>query len=577
MKRILLFCHYNKFNLLSEYIIYWLKELKPLFEKIVFISNSPIPKDKIGILKEYVNDIIERENKGFDFGAWKDAILEEGWEYLGKYDSITLMNDTCFGPLFPLEKVYEQMEEKDIDFWGMTAHNQTKKGMPGTNGPIPFHIQSYFMVFNRSVVKSDIFKSFWENVKYYKDVNRVIQEYETQLTKILSKNFKFSTYIKPLKDYKQDMTSILPDFLVEKGCPFIKIKAFTLYKNPRYLISLINKLSKYPVDLIFKHINSIFQPDISLKVDNRLVIADEYKVSIEKVPVLKVAIHIHSFYLDIFEECLKRIKENNILADLYITTDTDDKKREIIELIEKYGIKDLLKGVFVFPNRGRDILPWLKISDRLEGYDIVGHFHTKKTSLAENSIGNNWRNQVFDCMIDSFSIVSDMFYTNNNLGILIMDVPEVFLDAIFLEKLGSKNRSYLEKILERMKLKKQIDFNCIGKFPIFSYGTMFWYRPAALKPLFDLKLKDEDFPPEPIPVDGTIAHAIERLPVYIAWATGYDFRIITTKDRVLSLFDVQKIFPADRKLFKLWLRGTLKKVPILYSIVFRLYSFFKKL
>ena len=48
------------------------------------------------------------------------------------------------------------------------------------------------------------------------------------------------------------------------------------------------------------------------------------------------------------------------------------------------------------------------------------------------------------------------------------------------------------------------------------YGTHVLVSSDALQPLFDLKLKEEDFPEEPLPIDGTIAHAIERLPVYIA-------------------------------------------------------------
>ena len=75
------------------------------------------------------------------------------------------------------------------------------------------------------------------------------------------------------------------------------------------------------------------------------------------------------------------------------------------------------------------------------------------------------------------------------------------------------------------------------------YGTMFWYRPEALKPLFDLNLTEQDFPEEPLPVDGTIAHAIERLPVYIAWSQGYDFRIAIHKDNIMSGFEYLEIKP----------------------------------
>jgi len=44
----------------------------------------------------------------------------------------------------------------------------------------------------------------------------------------------------------------------------------------------------------------------------------------------------------------------------------------------------------------------------------------------------------------------------------------------------------------------------------FPVGTMFWARPIALKPLFDLNFSWEDYPEEPLPYDGTLLHAIER-------------------------------------------------------------------
>lgn len=50
---------------------------------------------------------------------------------------------------------------------------------------------------------------------------------------------------------------------------------------------------------------------------------------------------------------------------------------------------------------------------------------------------------------------------------------------------------------------------------------MFWFRPKALRPLFDHDWKYEDFPKEPNETDGTILHAIERLYGFTAQDQGY--------------------------------------------------------
>ena len=81
----------------------------------------------------------------------------------------------------------------------------------------------------------------------------------------------------------------------------------------------------------------------------------------------------------------------------------------------------------------------------------------------------------------------------------------------------------LPGLLERMGISGNID----PKTVLYSFGTMMWYRPKALKPLFDLNLKYKDFPEEPIGVGGTIAHAIERLPALVALGTGCYGRFFT--------------------------------------------------
>ena len=52
-------------------------------------------------------------------------------------------------------------------------------------------------------------------------------------------------------------------------------------------------------------------------------------------------------------------------------------------------------------------------------------------------------------------------------------------------------------------------------------GTMFWFRPKALKPLFDKDWDYKDFPPEPNKIDGTLLHAVERVYPFAAQQAGY--------------------------------------------------------
>ena len=53
---------------------------------------------------------------------------------------------------------------------------------------------------------------------------------------------------------------------------------------------------------------------------------------------------------------------------------------------------------------------------------------------------------------------------------------------------------------------------------------MFWARVDAVLPLFTNNLSD-NFPNEKGQADGTLAHAIERLWVYIAEYSGYTYSL----------------------------------------------------
>ena len=55
----------------------------------------------------------------------------------------------------------------------------------------------------------------------------------------------------------------------------------------------------------------------------------------------------------------------------------------------------------------------------------------------------------------------------------------------------------------------------------FPVGTMFWSRGSAIRRLFEMGLEWKDYPPEPIPTDGTILHALERLLPFLVEDSGY--------------------------------------------------------
>jgi lipopolysaccharide biosynthesis protein len=69
------------------------------------------------------------------------------------------------------------------------------------------------------------------------------------------------------------------------------------------------------------------------------------------------------------------------------------------------------------------------------------------------------------------------------------------------------NWIFAKELIERMGVGGTLRTGSIN-FPV---GTMFWARTQALEPFLKLNLQWENYPEEPLPYDGSMLHAIERL------------------------------------------------------------------
>ncbi|MCH8488220.1 MAG: rhamnan synthesis F family protein [Candidatus Cyclonatronum sp.] len=562
MRRILLFAHYNKYDELSAYVLHWLEALQESYETRIVISGSALGQADTQRLLAVCDEVLFFEGPGKDFGAWRFGLLEKGPAFFEAYDSITLMNDSCLGPLFPILPVLEEMEATGADFWGITQARQDAAAeglaaMPKSVVPVKGqnslrYLQSYFMVFQKTAARSEAFRSFWEQLTFGKPEARqakaMVPE-EARLTDILLKaGFSCEVFIPTETDrgirLLPDISLCHPDILIEKRSPFIRIKSLPLFEYPKYLKRVLAARTDYDIQLLEACIMQNYPPHASIHVADHLLPLLQTNGSgavqakeVSARPKLRVAVHFHVFYPDLFEELLPQLARVRYPFDLYITTDTPEKKVLLSSLIAGHAPQLALAEVRVMPNRGRDILPWLQLSDVLSAYDVAGHFHTKKTINRPGYFGGCWHDELLSSLVLPMDEILHHMEQDAGLGVVITDAPVVFRKRL-LSLLGDVNHSTMKMLWERMGLKKEFRFEA-HELPVMPYGSMFWYRPKALQPLFDLGLQPEDFPEEPIAADGTLAHAIERMPVYIAWDQGYSFRVVMHPDFALSGFENQ--------------------------------------
>ncbi|MGB7800486.1 glycoside hydrolase family 99-like domain-containing protein [Buttiauxella sp.] len=214
----------------------------------------------------------------------------------------------------------------------------------------------------------------------------------------------------------------------------------------------------------------------------------------------KLAVVIHAFYLDILEEMiaeLQSVTEWNI--KLFVTTPYQN-EQEAQALLQTSG---LAYHLLPLENRGRDVLPFLKIMNVVnqEGYNYLVKVHTKRSEHRED--GDKWRDDLFSKLITSAAIdnAMDIFREQPKVGII---GPEGHI--VPMNFYWGSNAEKVEKLCYRMGYKLD-DIREIN----FVAGTMFFARVDTIKPLLGLGLTDDDFDMEAGQIDGTIAHAIERV------------------------------------------------------------------
>lgn len=226
----------------------------------------------------------------------------------------------------------------------------------------------------------------------------------------------------------------------------------------------------------------------------------------------RVAIHAHLFYPDLCSDLVRRLKSNQTACDLIVTTDTAAKRVQLQDILRNYAFARA--EVRVVPNRGRDIGPLLTaLGSDLLGYDLIGHVHGKRsTDLSGTVRGDEWREFLWQNLIGDlhpmFDRIVAAFAQSCDLGLVFPSDPNTFG--------WDENRANAKILAERMGWRSPLPDGF--DFPA---GTMFWARPEALRPLLELGLTWDDYPPEPVAGDGTILHALERLVPFASTLAGF--------------------------------------------------------
>lgn len=537
VKRLIIYFIYDKQGIVDDYIIYMLEALKEHSHEIAVVVNGKLTPESREKLNRITSIIIVRENKGLDVWAYKTVLDYYGWSKLIEYDEVIMMNFTIMGPVYPLSEMFQTMSAKDLDFWGITMYHKYKEGDPfGTIecGYIPDHIQSHFIAVRTSMLKSIEFQTYWDNMQEIKDYRDAVGCHEAMFTKRFSeKGFKWDVYADMGETYNNHpILCATRTMLEEKRCPVFKRRSFmqnysnilhdTFGQEAVEAYEYIDQHTEYDVNLIWDNILRVEnQADIKKNMQLNYILDSRNGVDIsETLRKKKIALVLHFYFEDLAEYCLHYAKSMPKEADIYVTVG-NEKKKKLIE--ETFSVLENKVEVILIGNRGRDVSALLVgTKEFIMNYDYVCFVHDKKvTQLLPETIGAGFSYKCFENLLPTKAFVENVIQTfeeHPRAGLLTPPPPNHGDYYITLGLEWGKNFEITQNLAKKLGLTVPISED---KEPIAPLGTMFWFRPRAMKLLFEQNWEYKDFPPEPNEIDGTLLHAIERIYSYVVQQEGY--------------------------------------------------------
>ncbi len=214
-------------------------------------------------------------------------------------------------------------------------------------------------------------------------------------------------------------------------------------------------------------------------------------------PIQQPAVHLHAWYLETLPEVLSALRDAALPWRIVVTTPAQQ-----VDAVQQALVAHGLQGeVMAVDNHGRDILPFLEVAELLQGqHDVILKLHTKRSSHRSN--GDQWRQELLQRLVQDgrAARIHAAFQADPGLG---MVVAEGHLLPV-AQYVGG-NGPALQRLQVRLGL------HAAAGDGRFGAGSMGWWRLQALRPLLDAHLYRSNFDAEHGQIDGTLAHAVERV------------------------------------------------------------------
>ncbi|MCT2084702.1 rhamnan synthesis F family protein [Microbacterium enclense] len=537
-RRLVVYVVYDRRGGVDEYVVHALAGLREHAARILVVVNGKLTPEGRARLEPVSDEVLVRDNVGFDIWAHKEA-LEHVGAGLSEFDEVVLTNDTWFGPVRPFGAVFERMDALEIDFWGMTDHSAEDWHMFTGSAGVPHHPQSFWIAVRRSMFTSERWARYWQDLPEMPGYRDAVLGHELVFTSV----FRDAGFVDGVafrsEDYGSANASLLaPVALMEDGCPLLKRRVF--FHSPPFLDrhAVIGRWALeaaaaggYPTELALSNLARNVAPKV-LNADAGLMdVLGPDDAPYDPAEPLRVVVVAHIFYDEMTPEILERADTLPVPYDFVVTTPDPTRAERIREHIARLpGERGDVSVRVVESNDGRDQSAFLVgCRDVLSSgrYDVVVKLHSKKTPQDGYNVGTHFREQQFLNLLpdrDHSSRVLGLFQREKGLGLAFP--PMIHIGYPTLGRAWWANKPGFERLADEMGIRVPLD----DVSPLAPYGSMFFARPEALRLLVDREWRYSDFGGADAYQDGGLAHILERMPSYAAGELGFHSRTIVAPD-----------------------------------------------
>lgn len=469
-----IFAFYNKRGEVNTYVRYLLKEIKKDIKDIVIVCNGGLREEGRNFFIENAQELFIRQNEGFDAGAYQDVILNKmGLEKIKEYDALLLFNNSFYGPIFSFHKVFEEMWQKNWDFWGITA------GQCNINNNTPYHIQSYFLMISGKILCDRCFEEYWKTQEKCNTLYDAIEKFEKRFTEyFLDRGYTCGTYIDlneigRFYDKPGNLLSRLElELIRDWNCPVLKRKYImmeeteALYQNNVDILGYIKENTTYDVDMIWEDLIEEYTPyELNSYRCIRYIISPTHPSNDKED---KAVIIIYSAYYRCYLEFLNQFLKN---AEVIVIVNREEERNEE----NKYNCRYVVKGEKSFLYVFKKLLQ--EYHTHSEVCIVSGNLKNENIIDVKRYITDICYKLLYS---DGYIMnVRELFSKNKRLGLLL---SEPMCQFEYFAKMGKKNK-LTKKHIETLRL-LQCDFESILGERILENAGCFWCRPHIFDALF---------------------------------------------------------------------------------------------